>query len=74
MNVFDYPKVLALGVDSTSIQLVELWIEEGRLSNLSQIVRRGLSGSLKNPRVLSGAALQCCYTGTSAGRMGRRGL
>ncbi len=58
-------------IDGASPDLVEGWIEEGRLPNLGRIAERGLSGKLKSTfPPLTGPAWSSFQTGVNPGKHG----
>lgn len=64
-------KVLVIGLDGATPELVERWIEEDKLPNLKQIMQRGAYGKLKSVYPpISPAAWTTFATGYNPGKHG----
>ncbi len=64
-------KLIALGLDGTSFELIEPWIENGELPNLRKIKSKGSWGGMKScfPPV-SSPNWKCYSTGKNPGKIG----
>ena len=64
-------KVLVIGLDGATPELLERWVGEGKLPHLSQIMARGLYGKLKSTYPpISPAAWTTFATGYNPGKHG----
>ena len=64
-------KVLVIGLDGATFDLLGPWIEEGWLPNLSRLIREGASGGLKSTSPpISSAAWASFATGKNPGKHG----
>lgn len=65
------PKVLVLGLDGATFDLLGQWVEEGRLPTLEHLMRRGTAGELRSVvPPLSSAAWVSFATGKNPGKHG----
>jgi len=64
-------KLLLIGLDGATLDLVRPWVREGKLPNLGRVMREGVSGTLRSviPTV-SPAAWTTLVTGQNPGRHG----
>jgi predicted AlkP superfamily phosphohydrolase/phosphomutase len=64
-------RVLVVGLDGATLDLVEPWQEEGFLPNLSKLMKKGSYGKLRSVQpVISSAAWTTFATGTNPGKHG----
>lgn len=64
-------KVLVIGLDSAQLELIDLWVQEGKLPALGQLMSRGASGVLHSTvPPLSPAAWSSFATGMNPGKHG----
>jgi len=64
-------KVLIIGLDSATFDLIEPWVNEGRLPTLSQCMKRGVHSTLlSTPLSNSAQAWSTLATGKNAGKHG----
>jgi len=65
------PKVLVIGLDGASLELLRPWIDEGLLPNLAGLIARGVSGGLESVMPpLTPPAWTSAMTGVTPGRHG----
>jgi len=63
--------VLIIGLDGTSWTLLDPWIKNGKLPNLSKLIRKGSKGDLKTTiPILSCSAWTSLFTGKNPGKHG----
>src|SRR5215210_1402988 len=64
-------KVLVIGLDAATMDLIEPWAEAGRLPTLAALMREGASGRLlSTPNMHSASAWTSILTGLNPGRHG----
>lgn len=64
-------KVLVIGIDGATPELIERWVEDGTLPNLKQIMQRGIYGKLRSVYPpISAAAWTTFATGYNPGKHG----
>jgi len=64
-------KVLVIGLDGATFDLIKPWIEEGKLPNLNRIISSGSHGKLEStPFPNSAPAWVSCMTGVNPGKHG----
>jgi predicted AlkP superfamily phosphohydrolase/phosphomutase len=64
-------KVLVIGLDGATWDLIKPWVDEGRLSNISNLMKRGVWGNLKSViPTLSAPAWVSFMTGKNPGKHG----
>lgn len=64
-------KVVVIGLDGATFDLIKPWVDEGRLSNIGNLMKKGVSGYLKSViPVLSAPAWVSFMTGKNPGKHG----
>jgi len=63
-------KLLVIGLDSASLDLLVPWIERKKLPHLGNLLRKGAHGNLFSPLPLSPPAWSSIYTGKNPGKHG----
>lgn len=67
----DGARVVIVGVDGAAPQLIEAWVEEGRLPGFARLMREGVFGRLESvPNMRSAAAWTSFLTGRNPGKHG----
>ena len=65
------PRVVVVGLDGASLELLGPWIDEGHLPNLARLIERGVSGGLESVvPPLTPPAWTTAVTGVGPGRHG----
>lgn len=65
------PKILVIGLDAATMDLIEPWVSQGRLPSLAALIREGASGRLlSTPNMHSASAWTSILTGLNPGRHG----
>lgn len=65
------PKVLVLGIDGATFDLIDPWVAEGRLPNLGRLVREGARGPLESTVIPNSfPGWTSCSTGVNPARHG----
>lgn len=69
------PKVLVIGWDGATFDLLKPWVEAGELPNLERLMEEGVHGRLRSvPNMNSGPAWTTVATGLNPGKHGVYGL
>jgi len=64
-------KTLIIGLDGATFDLIFPWVEQGKLPNLSKLMKEGAYGELKSvPNMISPAAWSSFMTGKNPGKHG----
>ncbi|HJQ26232.1 MAG TPA: alkaline phosphatase family protein [Blastocatellia bacterium] len=64
-------KILVIGLDAATLELIEPWAEAGRLPTLSRLMKEGATGRLiSTPNMHSASAWTAILTGLNPGRHG----
>jgi len=67
----DSPRVLVIGIDGATFDLIDRWIEQGRLPNLSRLIRDGVRGPLRSTVIPNSfPAWTSCVTGVNPAKHG----
>src|SRR5215212_3369720 len=65
------PKILIIGLDAATMDLIEPWSEAGKLPAISSVMREGVSSRfLSTPNMHSASAWTSILTGLNPGRHG----
>ena len=68
-------KVLVIGLDGATFDLIRPWVEQGKLPNLKKLITEGSSGELESTALPnSGPAWVSCLTGVNPGKHGIYGF
>ena len=71
MDGLDLKKVIVIGIDAASWNLIDPWIQEGELPFLQKIMQNGVSGNLKSSiPFITSPAWKCFSTGKNPGKLG----
>jgi len=64
-------KILVIGLDGASLELIDPWIKENKLPNIAKIIKNGVSGNLKSTLPpYSAPAWSSIITGKNPGKHG----
>jgi predicted AlkP superfamily phosphohydrolase/phosphomutase len=71
LDLADKPKVLIIGIDGATFDLVDGWAAEGRLPNLARLMREGTSGPLESTVIPNSfPGWTSCTTGVNPAKHG----
>ncbi|MBN1668436.1 MAG: alkaline phosphatase family protein, partial [Anaerolineales bacterium] len=66
-----HKRVMIIGLDGATFDLIEPWIAAGRLPNMAELIKTGTSGRLRSTlQPITAPAWTTCITGVNQGKHG----